>query len=336
MTWDELLDEYRALGGVAENVRLDTGPFGRGIFPIEPGKRMLLRTPPSMYVPVNDIRVRDGRMTAESNRLDARTVAFFESYEAGFGWGAGGLEATWKLQAAWHALPEEIAGYIKAMGALEHPERRFAAPSADLCVQIFLDERKFAGDPGENIVPMIDLVNHSSYVPTYTVDGGMGIRGRFDGEVLVRYNRSDSWGLVTHHTFAATSPIAYSLGIVVGLPHREKLTIARDVDAISTQDTLRFPALQTTDDGITLSHLALGFETAKDLPRAMFRKMLDSRLSVAEADAVFDGIQHYNRTQFLKLLRVLGTYDGPLVETLRSAALDQLETLSAYAGARSI
>jgi len=37
-TWDELVDEFRALGGTLENVRLGHGALGRGLFPIEPGR----------------------------------------------------------------------------------------------------------------------------------------------------------------------------------------------------------------------------------------------------------------------------------------------------------
>lgn len=336
MTWDELLAAFRSLGGVAENVRLGEGPLGRGIFPIDAGKPAMLHTPPSMHIPVRDIRLRDGRMTAETNHVEPRALAFFEAYEAYFGWGAGGLEAMWEQQQAWHTLPEDVIACIRAMGAPESGERRFAAPNVELCMYDYLDERKFGQVESASIVPMIDLVNHSSYVPTYTFEDGVGVQGAFDDEVVVCYNRSDPWSLAAHYGFAATSPIAYSTGIIVGLPRGEKLTVARDIDPVATQNTLRFPKLETTPDGIRLSHVALGFTTAKDLPRAMFRKMLDSRLSTPEADYVFDGIQDYNRTQFIKLLRMLRRYDGQLVQTLQDAAINQLETLSAYAGARSL
>ena len=37
MVFEELLAEFRALGGVAENVRLGRGRSGRGIFVVDPG-----------------------------------------------------------------------------------------------------------------------------------------------------------------------------------------------------------------------------------------------------------------------------------------------------------
>ena len=53
-TWNELLEEFRALGGTAENIRLGRGEFGRGLFPIEPGKPVAIHIPNNLLVPVGD------------------------------------------------------------------------------------------------------------------------------------------------------------------------------------------------------------------------------------------------------------------------------------------
>lgn len=78
----------------------------------------------------------------------------------------------------------------------------------------------------------------------------------------------------------------------------------------------------------------LGCATATDLPRAIFRKVLSGVFGEPEADRAFDGIAHFNRLQFLNLLRLLRKHDGALVRVLEEAALDQLETLSNCIGAR--
>ena len=53
-TWNELLEEFRALGGTAENIRLGQGEFGRGLFPIEQGKPVAIHIPDNLLVPVSD------------------------------------------------------------------------------------------------------------------------------------------------------------------------------------------------------------------------------------------------------------------------------------------
>ncbi len=43
MQWDEPVEEFRAIGGVADNVRLGIGPRGRRLFVVDPGKPASLR-----------------------------------------------------------------------------------------------------------------------------------------------------------------------------------------------------------------------------------------------------------------------------------------------------
>ena len=48
--WNDMLNEFRALGGVAENIRIGHGPFGRGLFPIDPKKPVSISIPESLLV----------------------------------------------------------------------------------------------------------------------------------------------------------------------------------------------------------------------------------------------------------------------------------------------
>ena len=43
--WDDMLDEFRALGGTADNIQLGQGQFGRGLFPIDPGAPIAILGP---------------------------------------------------------------------------------------------------------------------------------------------------------------------------------------------------------------------------------------------------------------------------------------------------
>ena len=69
-SWNEMLGEFRALGGVADNVRLGYGPFGRGIFPIDTTRPVSIRIPEDLLLPIEhavidglaDVGGRDGRL----------------------------------------------------------------------------------------------------------------------------------------------------------------------------------------------------------------------------------------------------------------------------------
>src|SRR6266480_2604064 len=59
-SWHELLDEFRALGGTADNIRLGDGQFGRGLFPVDGTKPVAIHIPDSLLVPVTDLVVASG------------------------------------------------------------------------------------------------------------------------------------------------------------------------------------------------------------------------------------------------------------------------------------
>src|SRR5690348_219316 len=75
--WNEMLDEFRALGGVAENIRLGHGAFGRGLFPIDPAKPIEISIPENLLVSSSHVDIENGvfRVSSES-AVGARERAF--------------------------------------------------------------------------------------------------------------------------------------------------------------------------------------------------------------------------------------------------------------------
>src|SRR5690242_15359319 len=117
MDWDELLAEFRSLGGVFENVRVATGASGRGVFVVDPSKPALIHVPLNLLVPIGDVELRDGGLTVKAESgVGGRERAFFERYQRHFGWGAGLSEEIARLQREWFELPAEIKRSICTMG----------------------------------------------------------------------------------------------------------------------------------------------------------------------------------------------------------------------------
>ena len=54
--WDDMLDEFRALGGTADNICLKEGPFGRGLFPRDPSKPIRIHIPENLLVDLKHVR----------------------------------------------------------------------------------------------------------------------------------------------------------------------------------------------------------------------------------------------------------------------------------------
>lgn len=337
MDWEELLAEFRSLGGVFENARIGEGESGRGVFVIDPAKPALVYAPPALLIPIGDVEVRDERLTLKpESSIGARERAFFETYQRHFGWSAGLYDEIKQQQSQWHELPADIQRLICTMGAVANPETRFRPPTVDACLKSYIETRDlyFAGKP--HIAPVLELVNHSPNGRDYGSADGLSVGGTFEGEVLARYNVRDAWAVALHYGFAHRSPYAYSLAIAVDVHGKKRLSIDREAGGVRLIDGVRFPRRDDEGDHIKLANLMLGNSIGMDLPRAIFRKLLSAEMTVAQADEVFEGIAFYNRGRFLDVLTALSKYDGDIVRMLRAAAIHQLHALSACVGARSI
>ena len=336
MTFEEFLTDYRAQGGIAENVRLGEGPYGRGLFPIDPSRQATVFTPEHLVVPLTAVELQNSKMVVKPGMVAEPAARIFESYQEHFGWSAGGRDEAWHLRTQWHELAPEIISRIESMGVLDDQGHRFLAPSDDECMVDYLRARYFGFKGQASVVPVIDLVNYSNDANSYVSEGGFGVTGTFGQEMLVRYNLSDAFALQMSYGFTALTNFAYSVAITLSLPNGLALTIGRSVEGGETRGGAVMPPIEQRGTTVHLGHLKLGNLAAPDLPRSMFRAAIGSVATAAQADELFDVIARFNRTQFIALLRTLRAYDGPMVRGLETAALNQLETLSACVGARAL
>lgn len=336
MNWEELLAEFRSLGGVFENTRIGEGASGRGVFVVDPAQPAIVFTPRNLLVPIDDVEVRDERLAFKpQSGIGVRERAFFEAYHRHVGWSAGLFDEIERQQSDWHQLPGEIKRLICTMGAVAHPENRFSAPTSDACLKIYIETRDLSFEGRPYLAPVLEIVNHSPDGRDYATHDGLMVAGTFESEVLARYNLRDAWAVALHYGFAHRSPYAYSLAITPEI-YGKRLSIDRDTAATDAIDGVRYPRREDRGDLITLANLMLGNSNAMDLPRAVFRKVMCEELSTPQADEVFDAIAFYNRRRFLDMLETLTNYDGDLIRMLRTAAIHQLHALSACVGARSL
>ncbi len=296
-----------------------------------------MHIPRNLLIPVDDVEVRDGHLALKpQSRVNGRERAFFEAYHRRFGWSAGLFDEIAEQQRDWHQLSGKLKRVICTMGAVGNPENRFDAPTAGVCLKRYIETRDVSFEGKPYIAPMLEIVNHSPEGRDYASHDGLTVAGTFESEVLARYNLRDAWAVALHYGFAHRSPYAYSLAITVEILGGKRLSIGRDAAATQSIDGVRYPRCQEDRNLITLANLLLGDSSAMDLPRAIFRKIINDALTTAQADEVFDGIAFYNRRRFLDVITALSKYEGNLIKMLQEAAIHQLYALSACVGARSL
>ena len=162
----------------------------------------------------------------------------------------------------------------------------------------------------------------------------ISVDGVFEGEVLVNYGMDDCWGMVVGHGFCNARNFAHSLpGTFKFEDYR--IEIARAVDRIEQFNGFALPIVRIENDTVYFQFVTLGDTKVPHMPRAIFLE-ITKNTPIQRPDGLFDLIQHYNRLLLLKFLRRSEGPATPLIAILRSAAYQQLETLSSRWGTTSL
>lgn len=335
MTWDDLLAEFRALGGVADNLSLRDGPRGRGLFPADPSRPVRLRVPGNLLIPVAATELRDGQLvvapgdvprSAPAERaIGTRERAFFATYQRHFGWGSAARDALWRDQAEWAQLPAAVKERMLAAGV---PETRFLPPSEPLCLHLFLKNRIIHHRGIRVAMPIMELVNHAGGESGYHAADDLSLTEKtYSGEVLVSYGNGDAWGCATEFGFADNTALGLSLSCTVSADNA-RIFIGRDLSRIN-DGGFPIPPVARDDNGISIPFLVLGNRDNPDAPANDFRALME-RQGIANGNRIFNFIHRYNAGLYIDLLRHLDGAAGRIAATLRTAALHQLEAISAH------
>jgi hypothetical protein len=340
-SWDEMIAEFRRLGGVVENLR--PGPAGNGgggpegdgvggkaagpgLFPIDPAKEIRLYVPPKLLVPADEVRLENGRLTlAAETSVEPAVRDFFERFQAHFGFGAGPGARCRHFFDALAALPDAVKTHIKP--ALPPDLAGFAPADESRLLRRFLRGRavEFGGKPALAVVA--ELFNHGADQPFFDMSQGLRHTGKFDGEVLTRYSGGDAWDAFLALGIASLQVPAFALQMEIRTRNGKQIRVGRRFEASEMLDGVLVPRVEQQPEGFTLAHLLLGHRMVPGLPRAAFRRAMRDR-DIGDADETFELFGHLNRMWFLELLRLLEGCNGALERTLREAALCQLIALS--------
>jgi hypothetical protein len=333
--WLELLEGFRSLGGIAENIGPGRGERGRGLFAQDPSRPVRLHIPENLLLPVKDVVFRNNRFcVSDSCRTGGAEKAWLEHYENEYSWGAGGrAEMEDFLENLW-GLPEQVRGTLNNLFSMAIC---LQDPCPELVQTRFLDSRviEYSGSPV--VMPLVEMVNHGPCAG-YDCTNGVGISGKFDDEVLVNYGTHDSFAIFASWGFASEERIALSIPRLFGTTSG-KITIKREMNACDQLEfrgtTVELPKLVIGENGAELSFLMLGSKGFPRLPKGIFHRVFRNA-GRPFTDEPFELIQHFNRLHFLELIKELEGLSGPLVTTIRNTCRFQLVALSHCYGNREI
>ncbi len=352
--WLEILDEFRQLGGRAENVRLGEGPRGRGLFPIDPSQPVDLHVPENLLFPADEMKLQDGTLRiADSTKRSTREGGWFERYAAELSWGAGGQQQVEEFVLGMQTLPLVARIELAKNWGLEF----CLVPMNDqVLLDYYLQSRVIAYpfsaqrissqgtsipenlDKSSVIMPMIELANHGPEA-NFNTELGISLTGTFSEEVLVSYGRQDPWGLFRGWGICNESFWAVSRRITLQTEFGP-LTVTRDLQKGRVLETpqigqLWIPQISIKENEATISFVTIGRQNLPRTPRAVFQKLFHEA-KLPKADETFDRIRQANFLSFLELLELLEDTEGPQARSLRKMVRFQLKAMAYCHGTRDL
>jgi len=329
--FQQMLVEFRALGGIADNVRLGEGALGRGLFAVDPAQPVRLHVPESLLLDSGKAVLENAKLAAAPDApLGGRERQFLEEYHARFSWGAHGREEVERIFEEAAKLPQSLR---TALAEEFHCGSWFRPHTEAEVFRQLLNSRHFSYHGRSVLMPVLDLANHG-HTLRFEMEDGITIQGRADDEVLVRYSDADSYGLFQAWGFAAEQPQAMSI-VLSGNVGDRKIRIGRELDDLKSSGRLWVPRMEQSDDVLELDYLMNGNRQYPRLCKGIFYALM-REAGMEGFEEAFDRIQQVNQMHFLRLLDALEGVSGPLVQSLRRMARMQLQTMSFSFGVRAL
>jgi len=330
--WGNMLDEFRALGGVAENVMPGWRSSGRGLFPCDPTKPFLLRVPVNLRFPIGDIEfIEDTARIRKEAGAGPAERQFFERYQETCSWIAGGRSEAAALISLFETLPLEL----RAKLARDFTPQDLLEGTRRAGVQRqFLRSRMIFWNNRQIFAPFVELANRSAKGTPLRSDqqDNLVLEGKSADEILVSYGPQDALGIFRRYGIPIARPHSISLPMKVKVGNAD-LTIARNLTMKAERGGFAIPVMTSTDGEISLSHLMIGNSNFQRASRGIFYGLM-REAGVSGAEEAFDRILHFNRQKFLQLLEALEPLNGELVRRLRMMAHFQLEAMTHCIGTR--
>ena len=330
--WDELLEEFRRFGGRAENVVQREGPFGLGLFPINPAEPVELMVPKVLLVPADNVALINGEaVIRDDSAFPAGYGAWFRRYQATYSWGAEGEASVTRFETGLQQLPQDIRNTLQHLKLYAPEERLPCSSPRENMLRRFLNSRCLGREGRLYVMPIVELVNHSPAASNWETqpDGGVAVSGQRNGEVLVKYSNADPLRRLMSYGFNVLEPLAFSL--FVRFSHKGQLVV---VHGGGGRHWFQPTTIEQVGERLTIHQPLMGFQRGPRLPLTLFLSACRAIPNLNGCE-LFDCVHRANTLALIDLLRKLDAVQGETAALIRHGCFNQLLSLSHHIGHRS-
>ncbi|QVL46357.1 MAG: hypothetical protein KFB94_04500 [Methylophilaceae bacterium] len=329
MIFAEILEKFRALGGVADNVELRHGEYGRGIFPKNPNLPIKIITPTHLLVSPSWLKLdRENHIRINPKLgLDPAFVDFYESYQKFFGWSNVGINELSDYHNDLVKLPKSIKQFLLLFG---WQNTDFDKKNITCYLNEYLASRQIRIGNESKLMPIIELINHSPDGKQYLASEGVKFVGTFKGEVLASYHGSfDAIHFFRIYHFNSQSTTVLSCDVKIDVPDLGLINISRFDAMVDIKDGVITPRMLKNKNGIQIDFVELVNNKNKLSPRKVFIDGLSQfNVTLLVANQIFDGLIEHNRRAYADFISECRLSDNKVAKQLESIALNQLKLLN--------
>lgn len=331
MEFDEILQQFRALGGIADNLVVRDGARGRGLFAADPARSVQLHVPTRVLVSPRWLTLDASQNIAiarpHRSSLAPQVATFFEQYQRMFGWGQGGLQAISQHQRQLQALPPRLQNYLNILGGAEELQQ---APTPAYCLQKYCANRQIRIQSASWLMPIAEMINHDVNGLPYVLDQGVRVSGVVADEVLTCYHRHlDAFHFFINYHFVAPADTVLSCEVTVQVPGAGTFHIARMDHLVDAAGDVRTPQLTQKGTITQVSFVEIANRKKPSQPRQTFTRLLATRqVPISVANALFDGLEEHNRQVLTGLVHACQAAPSAMASSLEQIAAHQLAVMA--------
>ncbi len=308
--WTDLLEQFRILGGVAENICQRDGAHGRGIFPEDPEYSSKVITPRNLLLKRESIGINNERILInDESTFSIEEKSFLESYYNEFSWGNGGNRDSVSFLKYIFSMPKSIRVSLVKNHFIDESLLRFS-DSQEHVLRRFADERAVRFGQSSVLAPIWEFINHSTYAAPFRITRN-GVEtppiDPSDQEILFKYSGKNSpISMWRKYGFASRSIVAYSIPFEIKTNHGSFLVKCCGQQGLGPGERKKF----TLEHGsVLIKSIAVGC-LSSSLPLSSFDSILTSLGMHKEvAQRLMPEIQEINvktRAELLSALRAAG------------------------------
>lgn len=326
--WDSLLEHFRELGGIADNIMLSIGDYGRGLFPIDPNLPVKLVVPKNLLLPVDWLQLDENHQIKLSDKCDwiDEKKKFYLDYLCKFGVSSDVKREIIEQQEAYFHLPESVKSMLKGFGMRDS---QFDKPNSANWLDNYKNSRMIRFDDHLFLMSLLELVNYDGKSKLgFSKKENISISGKFSGEILVNYHiAGDATSMYETYGFSTLKPYAFSGALAINIGSKV-IKIARYINLYNKIDNTNIPKISVQGNEINLSFLVVGSLNDRSSPKKIFVKLMQEvGMPIHMAGNVFDGIVNMNKQFFNNLLNELEPLEGLVANGLRTMARNQLTAI---------